>query len=52
MGGKMGTMVGISFVFPCLNEEETLKRCIDELKNTLNERKDILYEIIVADNSN
>lgn len=43
-------MIGISFVFPCLNEEETLKYCIDELKSTLDSRKDISYEIIVADN--
>lgn len=43
-------MQGISFIFPCLNEEETLKQCIDELKNTMDLRKDISYEIIVADN--
>lgn len=44
-------MVGISFIFPCLNEEETLKQCIDELKNTLDAKKDLCkYEIIVADN--
>lgn len=47
---RMSAMTGISFVFPCLNEEETLKQCIDELKNTLNNREDISYEIIVADN--
>ncbi len=41
---------GISFVFPCLNEAETVKQCIDELKTTLSSRPDISYEIIVADN--
>ena len=44
------SMNGISFVFPCLNEAETVKQCIDELKTTLSSRPDISYEIIVADN--
>lgn len=43
-------MKGISFIFPCLNEEETLPFCLDELQKTMEPRKDIPYEIIVADN--
>ena len=43
-------MNGISFIFPCLNEEETLPRCLEELQKTMEQRKDISYEIIVADN--
>ena len=39
----------LSFVFPCLNEEETLASCINELKNSLAETT-LTYEIIVADN--
>ena len=39
----------LSFVFPCLNEEETMEYCILELKNAL-EQTDINYEIIVSDN--
>ena len=43
-------MKGISFIFPCLNEEATLSFCIEELQKTMAQRKDIEYEIIVADN--
>lgn len=39
----------LSFVFPCLNEEETLAHCIDELKRSL-DAAGIAYEIIVVDN--
>lgn len=38
-----------SFVFPCLNEEETLGQCIGALKDSL-KRGAFEYEIIVADN--
>ena len=39
----------LSFVFPCLNEEESLQFCIDELKASL-DTLDIDYEIILSDN--
>lgn len=39
----------LSFVFPCLNEEETLGDCIREVRNSL-DSIDVSYEIIVADN--
>ena len=39
----------LSFVFPCLNEEETMEYCISELKSALNQTG-INYEIIVSDN--
>ena len=39
----------LSFVFPCLNEEESLKFCIDELKASL-DNHDLNYEIVLADN--
>jgi glycosyltransferase involved in cell wall biosynthesis len=38
-----------SFVFPCLNEEETLGQCIAALKDSL-KKGAFEYEIIVADN--
>ena len=41
---------GISFIFPCLNESETIQQCMNELKEVLKLREDIPYEIIVADN--
>jgi glycosyltransferase involved in cell wall biosynthesis len=39
----------LSFVFPCLDERETLEACIREVQASLDER-DIAYEIVVADN--
>lgn len=39
----------LSIVLPCLNEEETLRACIDEITSTLS-REGIAGEIIVADN--
>lgn len=39
----------LSFIFPCLDEEETLGDCLDELRQAL-EALDIDWEIIVADN--
>ena len=39
----------LSFIFPCLNEAETLKQCIDEVRTAL-ERTKVSFEIIVADN--
>ncbi len=38
-----------SFVFPCLNEEETVGQCINALKDSLKDTS-LEYEIIVADN--
>lgn len=39
----------LTFLFPCLNEEETLGTCLDEIKNAL-ASADFSWEIIVADN--
>ncbi|HPR63074.1 MAG TPA: glycosyltransferase family 2 protein [Thermoanaerobaculia bacterium] len=39
----------LSVVLPCLNEEETIGSCIEEIKSTLHE-SDIDYEIVIADN--
>ncbi|MDD4870068.1 MAG: glycosyltransferase family 2 protein [Kiritimatiellae bacterium] len=41
--------IDLSFVFPCLNEEETLGSCLNELHAALNGSR-LSYEIIVADN--
>jgi glycosyltransferase involved in cell wall biosynthesis len=38
-----------SFIFPCLNEEETVGQCINALKYSLKDAS-LAYEIIVADN--
>lgn len=43
------TQYDLSFVFPCLNEEETMAVCLQELKDVLKET-DINYEIVVSDN--
>jgi glycosyltransferase involved in cell wall biosynthesis len=41
----------LSFVFPCLNEEETIVACIEAVKRSLDEAgSDLSYEIVVADN--
>lgn len=39
----------LTFVFPCLNEEETLLGCIREVQQALDGSR-VTYEIIVADN--
>ncbi len=39
----------LSFVFPCLNEEETIEFCLNELKSVL-DKTGINYEIVVSDN--
>lgn len=41
----------LTFVFPCLNEEETIVACIEAVKDSLEKAGDGLsYEIVVADN--
>ncbi len=41
----------LTFVFPCLNEEETIVPCIEAVKQSLDAAGDSLsYEIVVADN--
>ncbi len=41
----------LTFVFPCLNEEETLAQCIRAVRKSLDAAGDSLtYEIVVADN--
>lgn len=39
----------LSFVFPCLNEEETMAVCLNEL-NTVLKKAPFTYEIIISDN--
>ena len=41
--------VDLSFVFPCLNEEATLGRCIEWVHGALKD-SGVAYEIVVADN--
>lgn len=41
--------VEVSIIIPCLNEEKTIKVCIDEIKESL-ELSSINGEIIVSDN--
>lgn len=38
-----------TFILPCLNEEKTLKFCIDEIKNYIN-KNNLNAEILVSDN--
>lgn len=41
----------LTFVFPCLNEEETLRSCIRAVRESLDQGSDrFSYEIVVADN--
>lgn len=43
------TPIDLSFVFPCLNEEETMALCLNELNDVL-KNAPFTYEIIVSDN--
>lgn len=42
--------MNLSFVFPCLNEEETLRQCIETVKSSLSADEDLQFEVVVADN--
>jgi len=42
-------MIEFTFLIPCLNEEETLQYCIDEVKSAI-ERLNLDAEILIADN--
>lgn len=45
-------MKKISFVIPCYNSEKTIESVINEIKNTMNSRKEYTYEVVlVNDNS-
>ena len=46
---QSATVPDLSFVFPCLNEEQTLGTCIQQVKTSL-DSSGISYEIIIADN--
>ncbi len=39
----------LSFVFPCLNEEETIETCVTQVKQSL-DQSGVSYEVVVADN--
>ena len=41
--------IDLSFIFPCLNEKETIENCITELETVL-KTMPISYEIIISDN--
>ena len=43
------TSLDLTFVFPCLNEEETLAECVRQVKASL-DQSGASYEVIVADN--
>ncbi|WAC19633.1 glycosyltransferase family 2 protein [Luteolibacter sp. SL250] len=40
----------LTFLFPCLNEAETLAYCINEVRKSLEVDESISFEILVADN--
>lgn len=40
----------ITFILPCLNEEKTIKHCIEEIKNYITKNK-LKAEILVSDNN-
>ena len=40
----------LTFVFPCLNEERSLARCIEAVRHSLGQDPGLKYEILVADN--
>jgi glycosyltransferase involved in cell wall biosynthesis len=40
----------LTFLFPCLNEAETLAHCINEVRKSLKVDESITFEILVADN--
>ncbi|MDF1859087.1 MAG: glycosyltransferase family 2 protein [Verrucomicrobiales bacterium] len=40
----------LTFVFPCLNEENTLRSCIRAVRESLGKNPDLNYEVVVADN--
>ena len=42
--------MNLTFVFPCLNEEETLGGCIKQVQASLDRDQELAYEIVVADN--
>lgn len=42
--------MNLTFVFPCLNEEETLGDCIRQVQASLGRAGGLEYEIVVADN--
>jgi len=41
--------IDLSFIFPCLNEKDTIEGCLNELQEIL-EKTNINYEIIISDN--
>ncbi len=43
-------LMDLTFVFPCLNEEETLAQCIRDVRASLDRAEGLAYEIVVADN--
>jgi hypothetical protein len=46
---ETNTDIEVTIVMPCLNEAETLRRCIEKARNSI-ERHQLQAEIIVADN--
>lgn len=42
--------MNLTFVFPCLNEENTLGGCIRQVRESLDRDPGLNYEIVVADN--
>jgi len=51
--GAVCVPVDVSFVLPCLNESETIRRCVERVHEALSELRDshgLTGEVIVADN--
>lgn len=46
---KLKENIDLSFIFPCLNEKDTISLCIEQLEAILKKTK-IKYEIIISDN--
>ena len=46
---KPQSNIDLSFIFPCLNEKDTISLCIEQLEAILKKTK-INYEIIISDN--
>ena len=46
---RQAERIEVSVVIPCLNEEDTLAKCIEKAQRTLREQN-ITGEIVVADN--
>ncbi len=51
LGKEMKAMKKVDILLPCYNEEQTIKKCINDIKKVISKDHNYEYQIILCDNN-